>query len=124
MSYKIDLQNIHDPSTTNFGTQLMRLYGKGDLANRALFRKGFPNAAMVYEAYMQHGNIEDAPDLPYDTDVNPSFDLTKPGTYYFSIGIHGYGQNAKDAWDSAVAGFIEDPGDMDPAEIIDYDVEH
>lgn len=67
MSYKDDLRNIHDPATTNFGTQLLRLYAKADLHNRALLKKSFPNAAETYEAWQKTVVIEDEiPDLPYD----------------------------------------------------------
>lgn len=49
------------------------------------------------------------------------FDLTKPGKYYFEIGIHGEGKNAEDAWDTALEGIVDELGAMDPDEIVDFE---
>lgn len=48
-------------------------------------------------------------------------DLTKKGTYHFEILLHGHGDNVKEAWDEAAAGFSEDPGELDPKEVVDFE---
>ncbi|MDD5701383.1 MAG: hypothetical protein PHU23_04955 [Dehalococcoidales bacterium] len=65
MSYKVDLENItvYKNDATNFGSQLLRLVMKADLANKARLREAFPNAVKTVEVWHQTGEI---PDLPYD----------------------------------------------------------
>ena len=65
MSLGVDMQLLNEKGTpqTNFGTKLLVLIAKADLHNRALIRKGFPNAVKVFEYWQETGEILD---LEYD----------------------------------------------------------
>ena len=65
MSYKVDLENItvYKNDATNFGTQLLRLVMKADMANLPRLRAAFPNAVRTVLEWRETGEI---PDLPYD----------------------------------------------------------
>ena len=59
MGIAIDMQLVArgDKQATNFSAQLLRLIAKADLHNRALIRKGFPNAVKVFEHYQETGEF-------------------------------------------------------------------
>lgn len=40
-------------------------------------------------------------------------------TYEFKVTLRGTGTSEGDAWDNAVEGFIQEPGDFDSAELVD-----
>jgi hypothetical protein len=64
MTQAVDLELVvRGDHVTNFHAQLFRLIGKADLHNRALIRKGFPNAVKVFEHWQETGEILD---LEYD----------------------------------------------------------
>jgi len=53
-----DLLNIlNSEDSTNFHSQLMRLFFKADIHNFALLRKGFPNTARLVEHYKKTGEV-------------------------------------------------------------------
>ena len=59
MSLEYDLHQIVEGSDrqTNFGTLLLKLIFKADLANRELLRKGFPDAVELVDHYVKTGDI-------------------------------------------------------------------
>ncbi len=63
MGLQIDLNEIVNgqDSQTNFTTLLLKLIFKADCHNKALLRKGFPNAVAAVEAYMIDGTVLDIP---------------------------------------------------------------
>lgn len=79
MSLKIDVLCLTEGDRDNFSSQLMLLYQKADLVNKAKIKMMWPNLVTVFEAWNQgppvgFGNsneeTEHIPDLPYDGPIS------------------------------------------------------